>query len=156
MTNNDILRRIRYIKNFSDSEMIEIFSFADCIVSRENLSNWLKKDDHPDYIFIDDKKLATYLTGLIIKLRGKRDDSSIIIEEKLTNNIILRKLTIAFNIKSEEVIEILKLVNFRIGKSELSAFFRKPGHKNYRECKSQVLRNFLQGLQTKHRDNIST
>ena len=53
--------------------------------------------------------------------------------------------------KSDDVIEIMKLANFSMGKPELSAFFRKPGHKNYRACKAQILRNFLMGLQIKER-----
>ena len=149
MTNNDILRRIRYIKNFSDEEMIEIFGLIGTNVSKEEVSSWLKKDDHPDYVFIDDYNLATFLTGLIIKLRGMKDGGIPVVENKLTNNIILRKITIAFSLKSDDIINILKNVDFRLGKSELSAFFRNPEHKNYRECKSQVLRNFLLGLQKK-------
>jgi len=43
------------------------------------------------------------------------------------------------------------LADFRLSKHELSAFFRKPGHKNFRECNDQVLRKFLQGLQIQHR-----
>jgi len=155
MTNNDILRRIRFIKDFNDQEVIEIFSLGMLEVNRETISKWLKKDDHPDYVFINDKDFSSFLAGLIIKLRGRKNDEKIIIEEKLTNNIILRKLTIAFSIKSEEVIDILKLSNFRLGKSELSAFFRKPTHKNYRDCKSQILRNFLKGLQIRDCEEIS-
>jgi uncharacterized protein YehS (DUF1456 family) len=63
------------------------------------------------------------------------------------------KLKIALNLKAEDVLEILELAEFRISKHELSAFFRKPGHKHYRECKDQILRNFLQGMQLKYRGN---
>jgi hypothetical protein len=64
------------------------------------------------------------------------------------------KLKIALNLKAELVLEILASANFKLGMHVLSAFFRKPGHKHFRECKDQVLRNFLQGLAVKHR-NIS-
>ncbi len=73
-------------------------------------------------------------------------------ESHLTNNIILRKLRIALNLKDDDILEIMGLAGFRISKHELSAFFRKPEHKNYRVCKQQVLRNFLQGMQIKYRD----
>ena len=149
MTNNDILRRIRYISNFRDDEMIEIFNLSEHKVSSEEINSWLKKIDHPEYVYIDDHQFATFLTGLIIKLRGKKNGERPVVENKLTNNIILRKIAIAYSLKSDEIIEILRSVDFRLGKSELSAFFRKPGHKNYRECQSQVLRNFLLGLQKK-------
>jgi uncharacterized protein YehS (DUF1456 family) len=52
--------------------------------------------------------------------------------------------------------EILELAEFRLSKHELSAFFRKPGHKHYRECKDQILRNFLQGMQIKYRDSVES
>jgi len=42
-------------------------------------------------------------------------------------------------------------VDMHISKHELSAIFRKPGQKQYRECKDQFLRNFLYGLQFKER-----
>ena len=73
MTNNDVLRRVRYIKNFSDQEMIEVFNLAKCSVSRGEVSSWLKKDDHPDYQDIKDVLLATFLTGLITKYRGQKE-----------------------------------------------------------------------------------
>ena len=151
MLNNDILRRVRYIKDYNDQEMIQIFEYSELVVSRQRLNEWLRKDDHPEYIHMEDIELASFLTGLIIKLRGKKEDQKPSPESSLTNNIVLRKLMIAFSLKSEEVIDILKLAEFKLGQHELSAFFRKPGHKNYRECKAQVLRNFLAGLQLKLR-----
>ena len=66
------------------------------------------------------------------------------------------KLKIALNLKSEDVLEILQLAEFQLSKHELSAFFRKPGHKHYRDCKDQVLRNFLKGLQMKYRNGNET
>ena len=50
-----------------------------------------------------------------------------------------------------DILAILSLADFSMSKHELSAFFRKPGHKHYRECKDQILRNFLGGLQHKMR-----
>ncbi|MDB4261608.1 DUF1456 family protein, partial [bacterium] len=73
-------------------------------------------------------------------------------EDALTNNLILRKLKIALELQSEDIIDILKLAELELSASELSSFFRKPGHRNYRACKDQVLRNFLMGLQIKLRD----
>jgi uncharacterized protein YehS (DUF1456 family) len=65
--------------------------------------------------------------------------------------MVFMKLKIALNLKAEDVLEILELSSFKLSKHELSAFYRKPGHKHYRACKDQVLRNFLQGLQQKLR-----
>ena len=151
MTNNDILRRIRYIFDINDSTMITIFALADHAVSRELISDWLKKDDDPAYKACNDTELAIFLNGLINHKRGKKDGAQPEPEKKLNNNIIFRKLKIALNLKEEDTLALMELAGLTISKHELSAFFRKEGHKHYRVCKDQILRNFLKGLQLKHR-----
>jgi len=64
----------------------------------------------------------------------------------MSNNDILKKLRVALQLRDDQILEILKLVDFDISKSELSAFFRKEDHPNYKNCGDQVLRNFLNGL----------
>ena len=64
----------------------------------------------------------------------------------LTNNDIFKKLRVAHKLRDEDIVNILKLVDFRISKSELGAFFRNENHPKYMECGDQVLRNFLNGL----------
>lgn len=153
MTNNDILRRIRYIFDFSDSKMATIFGLADYQVTRDQISTWLKIEDDPAYQKCDDTQLAIFLNGLINEKRGKKEGAQPDLEKHLTNNIILMKLKIALNLKAEDMLEVMGLANFRLSKHELSAFFRRPGHKHYRECKDQILRNFLKGVQLKYRPN---
>lgn len=155
MTNNDVLRRVRYTFDFSDAKMIELFKLAEVDVSREQISNWLKKEDDPNYQNCPDKQLAIFLNGLINDMRGKKEGPQVEPEKKLTNNIIFRKLTIALNLQAEDTLEILDLADLRISKHELSAFFRKPDHKHYRPCKDQVLRNFLFGMQLMYRPEDS-
>ena len=65
--------------------------------------------------------------------------------------MVLQKLRIALNLQAEGVLQLLELADFRLSKHELSAFFRKPGNKNYRECKDQILRKFLLGMQLQTR-----
>ncbi len=65
---------------------------------------------------------------------------------KMTNNDILKKLRVALQLRDDDIIIILELVDFRITKTELGAFFRNVDHPNYKECGDQVLRNFLNGL----------
>ena len=151
MTNNDILRRIRYVFNLKDSKMIKIFSLAEHEVTREQISAWLKKDDDDNYKSCDDRSLAIFLNGFINEKRGKKEGPQIEPENKLTNNIILMKLKIALNFKAEDIISTMTKAELAISKPELSAFFRKVGHKHYRECKDQFLRNFLHGLQLTYR-----
>jgi len=154
VTNNDILRRIRYTFDFNDSKMIAIFGLADHQVTREQVSDWLKKDDDPAFRKCSDAQLAVFLNGLINDRRGKKEGEQPKPEQRLTNNIIFKKLKIALDLKAEDILQILDLADVRISKHELSAFFRKPGHKHYRDCKDQVFRNFLNGIQLKYRDNI--
>lgn len=156
MTLNDVLRRIRYTFDFSDSEIIAIFKSADLEVTREQMSCWLKKDEDVDFSPISDTELASFLNGLINTKRGKREGAQPVPEKKLTHNLIFVKLKIALNLKAEDVLDILSLADFKLSKHELSAFFRKPGHRQYRECQSQVLRNFLKGMQMKYRPDQSS
>ncbi|HHA18193.1 MAG TPA: DUF1456 family protein [Methylophaga sp.] len=150
MTNNDVLRRIRYIFDFNDSKMIAIFALADSQVTREQISNWLKKEEDPDYQNCSDILLATFLNGLINDKRGKKEGDQPKPEKKLSNNIIFRKLKIALNLKDDDILELLLLADLQISKHELSAFFRRADHKHYRNCKDQILRNFLKGVQLKY------
>lgn len=151
MTYNDILRRIRYTFDCSDDEMMELFTLGDLSVTREQISNWLKKDDDDDYKSLGDEQLASFLNGLIINNRGQREGVKPPAEKKLTNNIIFRKLKIALDFKDDDILELLETVDFRLSRHELSAFFRKSTHKHYRECKDQILRNFLNALQNQYR-----
>jgi len=64
----------------------------------------------------------------------------------MTNNDILKKLRVALKLRDDDIIEILKLVDFPVSKSEISALFRAEDHPNYVECGDQLLRNFLNGL----------
>ena len=64
----------------------------------------------------------------------------------LTNNDILKKLRVALQLRDDDIIEILKLVDFKVSKSELGAFFRKDDHPNFMPLEDQILRNFLNGL----------
>ena len=127
--------------------MVDVFILGGVSVSLEQVNSWLKKDDHPEYEFLGDSYFINFLNGLVINFRGKKDDGPAPVEKKIDNNLILKKLKIAFTLDSNSMHEIFKLADFKISKHELSAFFRKSGHKNYRECKDQILRNFLNGLQ---------
>ena len=151
MTNNDILRRVRYIFDFNDDKMIALFGLADLEVTRTQVSDWMKQEEDPAYKKLNDTQLATFLNGLINDKRGKKDGSQPVPEKNLTNNAIFMKLKIALSLQSDDILKIMDLSDFRMSKHELSAFFRKSGHKHYRECKDQILRIFLKGLQMQYR-----
>ena len=149
MINNDVLRSIRYALDMSDPKIVEIIKLAGHEVDRSTITDLLKKEDEEGYVECSDNIMEAFLDGLITYKRGKSDtkpDQDKKPNTPLYNNDILKKLRIAFELKEEDLHEIMKLADFSISKPELSALFRKEGHKNYRKCGDQVLRNFLKGL----------
>jgi len=152
MTNNDILGRLRYLFNFSDLDVVALFKLAGGNIQEIDVINWLKKEEDPESIGMTDKELATFLNGLIIKKRGEKDGPQPEPEEYLTNNAILRKLKIALNLKSEDIIALFALIDKKVSKPELSSFFRHPDHSSFRPLMDQYLRNFLTALQLKRKN----
>ncbi len=155
MTNNDILRRLRYILNIKDTKIRKILSLANYHIPLPRVVSWLKKEDSEDFSKCSDKDLMAFLDGLIIEKRGEKDDSNNPKAQaqtpiRLNNNLIFLKLKIAFNLKSDDVLELLRVAGYKISSSELSAFFRKKNHRHYRVCKDQIMRKFLKGLQLKY------
>lgn len=154
MNNNDIFRRIRYIFDFNDDSMMELFALGGRPASRAEISDWLKRDDDPAFQPIHDKLLATFLNGLIVKNRGKKDEAPLVAEERINNNIVFRKLRIAINMRDDDILFTLNKAGFALSRHELSAFFRNPQQSQYRPCNDQIMRNFLHGLQMIHRPSI--
>ena len=136
--------------------MMALFKSHDREVSIEQLHAWFREEDNPAYNALKDRDLSIFLNALIEDRRGKKQGHKPPVEQRLSNNNILVKLKIALNFKSQDMLDILELADFSISKHELSAFFRKPNHKHFRECKDQVMRNFLMGLQLKYRAGENT
>lgn len=155
MTNNDILRQLRFAFDYDDDKMMEIFASAGLEATRPEVCNWLKKEEDDLYVKMVDKELATFLNGFINEKRGKKEGAPMRPEDNLNNNIVFRKLKIALNLNDVDILDILDLANMRVSKHELSAFFRKPTQRQYRKCNDQFLRNFLYGLQLKYRSDMT-
>lgn len=153
MTNNDIIKRIRYIFDYSDEQMMAIFESADYKVTRSLVTDWLKNEDHDEFKEIYDDQLAIFLNGLINEKRGKREGEQPKPEKILDNNTILKKLKIALKLKTEDITELFKLAGKPISPHEVTAFLRNPKQSQYRPFLDQYLRNFLNGLQIKLRDH---
>lgn len=149
MINNDTLRRISNIFAFNNEKIQMIFSLTQCDVDAKQLAEFFKEKDDADYKVLSDMQLASFLNGLIIEKRGKKDGPQRPAEQVLTNNIIFNKLKIALALKADDVIAILELADLSLGKYELSAFFRNVNNKHYRDCSDDVLSTFLKGLQIK-------
>ncbi|GHE77805.1 DUF1456 family protein [Thalassotalea profundi] len=149
MINNDILRRISTIFGFSNEQLIDIFSFNECEISKEKLVCFFKEKDDDTYIEVSDVELASFLNGLIVEKRGASDGPKRIAEQALSNNAIFNKLKIALALKAEDVIAVLELAGLSLTKYELSSLFRNVNHTRYRECSDEVLSTFLKGLKIK-------
>lgn len=155
MTNNDILRRLRYALDIKDTTMIEIFKLSDHSIARSDLIALLKKEEEDGYVECSDEVMEFFLDGLIIHKRGRKEMAPVHVETQdspLTNNGILKKLRIALKFREDDMLSTLKLAGMSLSKSELSALFRKEGQRHYKECGDQILRNFLKGLTTRFRD----
>ncbi len=149
MTNNDVLRSLRYALDLSEIKIVEICKLVDVTVDRTEVASLLKKEDEEGYVECNDEIMAAFLDGLIVFKRGKLGTQSVPDKNprtRLSNNTKLKKIRVAFELKEEDMHVILGLADFQISKPELSALFRKKGHKNYRDCGDQILRNFLKGL----------
>lgn len=149
MTNNDLLRRLRYALNLNGVTMAEIFALAGYEIGPAEALKFLKKEEEHGFVACDDQVMTSFLDGLITSRRGRQDDRSGLLPppaEALTNNLILKKLRIALELTDEGMLSVLKRAGVRISKSELSAMFRTVGHRNYKECGDQILRNFIRGL----------
>lgn len=149
MINNDVLRSIRYMLDLSDGKIAENCALADpaFVVDKADVPGWLRKEDEEGFVACDDRTLAHFLDGLIVQFRG-RDESQPLrpVEKRITNNLVLKKLRVAFELKDVDMHAIFESAGFPVSKPELSALFRQPDHKNFRACGDQLLRNFLKGL----------
>jgi uncharacterized protein YehS (DUF1456 family) len=154
VTNNDILRRFRYALDISNPKMLEIFSTAGHEIDQDTLVALLKKEEEEGFIPCGNSLLEDFFDGLIILKRGRQEGAPVEAAtpggERL-NNVILRKLRIALNMRDDDMAAVMLLAGARVSRSELGALFRSKEHKNYKECGDQFLRNFLTGLKNRYR-----
>jgi len=149
MTNNDLLRRLRYALNLSGVGIAEICALGGHEIGPADVLKLLKKEDEHGFVACDDAVMATFLDGLIISRRGPRDTLPGTAQPSdglLNNNLILRKLRIALELNDADMLAVFRKAGVSLSKPELSALFRGVGQRNYKECGDQLLRNFVRGL----------
>jgi len=147
MTNNDILRSLRYLLNAHNSKVVEVCGLAGLNITEAQILTFMKDEEDPDYRNCPDEVLANFLNGLIILKRGKDESRPAPpIELPMSNNQVLKKLRVAFELKEEDMLRIISANGLEFTKAELSALVRAKDHRNYRPAGDQVLRNFLKGL----------
>ena len=149
MINNDVLRSIRYMLDLGDGKVVDIIQLADPAFEfdKADVQACLTREGEEGHVECSDAVLAHFLDGLVIHCRGRHPDlPPRPVERRVTNNVVLKKLRVAFELKDADMHQVFADAGFPVSKPELSALFRQPGHKNYRACGDQLLRNFLKGL----------
>lgn len=149
MRNDEVIRSIRYMLDINDVEVAQILKLRGYKPKREEIAAIFDESSGSKQKSKDssDELMAYFLDGLILYRRGEDKNHPLRpIQTPVTNNMILKKLRVAFELKEKDMHDILESAGFSISKPELSALFRRKGHKNYRECGDQLLRYFLKGL----------
>ena len=152
MINNDVIRSIRYMLNISEFKLVDIVKLGGGEVTQGEMNAYLKKEDEAGFEECGQNVMSRFLNGLVYFKRGKDDTRPPLAPELPTNNVVLKKLRVAFELKDEDIISMLDKDGFKVSKTELSALFRKEGHQNYRPCGDQFLRSFLKGLTARLRE----
>ena len=152
MTNNNVMRSLRYMLEINNQKIVEICKLGGLTILKKEVHAFMLNEEDPEYLKCSDEIMAQFLDGLIFFKRG-RDESRppIPIELPISNNLVLKKLKVAFELKEEDLLALITGSGFVFGKTELSSFLRKKEHRNYRPCGDQVLRYFLKGLTLKLR-----
>lgn len=154
MNNNDRLTRLRYALDIKDNDMVELFSLGGVTVTKEEYLSMLNKIDDDLYEnMLEDEMFERFLNGMIISQRGKKDDDKVVYElhGENANNVFLKKIKIALSLTTDDMLHYLDEAGVSVSKSELSAFLRKEGHRNYKVCGDNYTRHFLEGLMTDYR-----
>ncbi|ALS74782.1 cytoplasmic protein [Planococcus rifietoensis] len=159
MDNNDILIRLRYALDLKNSDVKEIFALGGEKVDALDVPLILTKTPEPDdegaeaNIPLANDQLERFLNGLITFNRGPKpgDSGPPEVSGEHVNNLVLKKLRIALELTSEDLLDLWKLAGINVSKGELGAFLRKEGHKNYKELGDQLMRNLLKGITLNYR-----
>jgi uncharacterized protein YehS (DUF1456 family) len=149
MINNDVLRSIRYMLDLSDVKLAQITKLANPAfeIEKADMFAFLQKEEAPEYVECADAVLAHFLDGLILHCRGSSPHAAQRpVESRISNNVVLKKLRVAFELKDADIHQAFSDVGFAVSKAEISALFRQHDHRNFRLCGDQMLRNFLKGL----------
>lgn len=149
MINNDVLRSLRHKLHVNETKLVEIVGLGGATVTVDEIHTYLKREDEAGFVECPNEVLARFLNGLVLFKRGPKENAAPHPEDlTLTNNVVLKKIRVAFELQDHDLTELLKKAGFAVSKTEMSAFFRKPDHRNYRPCGDQFLRNLLKGLNT--------
>lgn len=146
MDTNEIIYKIKKALSLSDTDILKAYELESYTMSTEHLASLLTKRQEKSFKECSFEELGVFLDGLVTLKRGpspKKDEDAIV---ELTNNLILKKLRIALELKEPETEIVFGLGEVELSKQELKSLFRKAGHKNFKECSDELLMAFIDGL----------
>ena len=153
MTNNDILRRVRYSLDLKDAQSLALFAQGGVELDEAQFRALFAKEEDENYHSCSNEQLLGFLDGLVLQERGPREGGPAPKAEgaEPMNNQVFKKLRVALQLKEDDILSLLALAGFIVRNPELTSLFRKPDHKHFKACGDQFLRNFLQGLALQRR-----
>lgn len=146
ISTNEILYRIKKALNLTNEEMMEAYRLESYPMEMDRLDSLLKRRHDKKFQLCSYEELGVFLDGLVTLKRGPSPQERKEEEVELTNNLILKKLRIALELKEPEMEIIFGLADVELSKQQLASLFRKEGHKNFKKCSDELLMAFLEGL----------
>jgi len=147
ISTNEILFRIQKALNLSLEDIVEAYKLENYKMLEPHLKDILKRRQDAGFMLCSYEELGVFLDGLVALKRGpspKKSNNDEAVE--LTNNLILKKLRIALELKEAETEIIFGLADIELTKQQLASLFRKETHKNFKPCSSELLMAFIEGL----------
>lgn len=146
ISTNEVLYRIQKALHLSLNDMMEAYTLENYEMRTSHLESLLKRRQDNDFMLCSYEELGVFLDGLVTLKRGpspkKRSEEAV----ELTNNLILKKLRVALELRESEIEIIFGLVDVELSKQQLASLFRKEEHKNFKACSDELLMAFLEGL----------
>jgi len=147
MTNNEVMKSVRYTLEIKNKAVVKLIKDGGVELGVLDVVDLLKNEEDEGYVACPAEAIHAFLDGLILKRRGPSDGpAKEFSTATINNNMILRKLRIAFEMRDTDMIVTMNSVGFSVSKGEISALFRAPKHKHFMQCGDQFLRYFLKGL----------
>ncbi len=146
MTNNYILSSIMNSLKLDKVDILKAYKIVDKKIIQDDVDDILREPSDEKFILLSDEGFELFLNGFISYKRGPSDKKAKKQKIYFSNNIILKKLKIALDLKDEDIVEIFAKDGLEITKSQLTAYFRRDGHINYRKCSDSLMKRFINGL----------
>ena len=142
------LHKIRQALRLDDETMLEIYALEGYPMEEKRLKAILKKPSTKSHENATYEELGLFLDGLIRLRRGEiRNPPPEDAEIELDNNLILKKLRIALQLRDMDMEAIFELGERPMSRAKLRDLFRAPDHPKYLPCPDAVLNDFLLGLE---------